>query len=270
LTGVTPEDFPEGTVICAKPHAVAPNGFGEIWQTYSETSVPALSECRRLSQASCIIIFSDPSQANMQLAYNFAESIKDVTRENCPCVLLVCHATTDYHISILTQVVGHSIDDVIIDNTSGLKFTWAVHNRVRKVYKWEEKCQKANELCMIREDIQETLWCYFRSRLNLKIPKIDFQIDSDLPCICDARLGQFLGKGSYGRVHKLISQAPEVVKLMKKDSFKHVHSLKQLSRHIHIMQILSSEEYKHPNIVQLHAVYHSESQVILRMKMVVR
>jgi len=72
------------------------------------------------------------------------------------------------------------------------------------------------------------------------------------------RVGRQLGKGATGAVHELQGNAG-VVKVMPKAAARDIPDLQCLNRMINVMRLLSSECWRHPNIVQLYQIYHSKT-----------
>jgi len=268
-------------VICSRQNIPAVCGFQGIWFSVNERSLSCVAEGDLLSKASSVLIFADLNETDdLKHACVIGESIKnlDVTRE-CPVVLLVCRVANESQLSILNRSVGQGIDVAITEDISGFKFALSVHNRLKvelaKARKFEEYFQKIDGMYAKREHLQEmlheTLYTYFRERLQLRIPEINLELDDNMSNILGARIGRYLGKGSFGRVHKLepigtCAPTREVVKFIRKDCVPCITDVKLVSRHINVMQILSSKELQHPNIVQLYEVYHSKTYVILRME----
>jgi len=80
-----------------------------------------------------------------------------------------------------------------------------------------------------------------------------------------------LGKGSFGKVFMLESLDPEdgpsnqVLKSIPKADID-MHGLKGLKVELVVMQLLSSEKWRHPNIAQIYDVHHSWTHIFLQME----
>jgi serine/threonine protein kinase len=118
---------------------------------------------------------------------------------------------------------------------------------------------------VLEEVIHDTVWEYLRVRIADIIPEIDPNIPNDTPDQIDEyRVGVILGKGTFGRVHKLHwhngQPTGTVVKMMLKKPLSDMQSLCSMKEQIRVMQILT-DEWPHPNITKLYNIYHSETHL---------
>jgi len=142
----------------------------------------------------------------------------------------------------------------------------------------------------LKEHLHCVLWDYLRIRMAPCIPPMDPHLAPGPPAqVSGQRLGHRFGRGAFGTLHQLIppestagqaradtasfiastgSQAsvPSVAKVIDKTTIKELHDLQTLKRTMDVMQMLSSAEWRHPNIIQLLDIYHSKTHMILRME----
>jgi len=126
----------------------------------------------------------------------------------------------------------------------------------------------------LKDCIEKMLWDYARKRVFSSIPCLDPKLPSGVPSeVHGYRVGKELGRGMFGRVHKLHPKGQQqengngyVIKLMPKEDSKDFSDLKSLKRSIDLMNFMSSPGKRHFNIVKLHEVLHSKTHIILVME----
>lgn len=84
------------------------------------------------------------------------------------------------------------------------------------------------------------------------------------------KVGQALGKGNIGTVFALLdadtlTPTGAVLKVLAKSKMTHLKGLVRLNNQLHVLGYLT-EMWKHPNVVQLHAVFHSATNVLIQMQ----
>jgi serine/threonine protein kinase len=207
---------------------------------------------------------------------------------------------------VLSEAMSAGIDCTLTGEPEGMKLVCLIRAEIfsqensvfffnKALNQHRRKIQQVQE---IEDCVEETLWDYLRVRLNTQIPRPDYDIDV---CKPGSRIGEFrvskqLGEGGSGTVFALEDfDAPasptsecsssrrkmseeggrfsspsrpvdaQVLKTISKASKANINGLKSLSNEILIMEMLSAK-WKHPNIVKLHEVYHSETHILLRME----
>jgi serine/threonine protein kinase len=124
----------------------------------------------------------------------------------------------------------------------------------------------------LAESIDMIVWDYLRIRLQTGIPSIDPTIETGQPATLDGyTVSAKLGEGSFGIVCKLTKNSGddsivEVLKMVDKQHMTNYRGIASWKRHMNVMRILNSQEKRHPNIIQLYEVYHSETHILLRME----
>jgi len=140
-----------------------------------------------------------------------------------------------------------------------------------------ENISKLQYEAYLKNCIEFSMWDYARARVAEVIPPVDPNIAPGIPMeIPGFLVGEQLGNGRFGGVFKLHPKGenlirleegcPKVVKMIAKEDLTDVSDLKHLKRSIEVMNLLSSKEKKHINIVELFQVHHSKSHVLLVME----
>jgi len=112
-----------------------------------------------------------------------------------------------------------------------------------------------------------------RIRLAPVIPPLDYDLPpGELRHIDGCDFGPMLGRGMFGSVYKLIPQVPgphpreQVIKVVSKAGIRDLAELNCMRRQIEVMMLLASDQWAHPNIVQLYQTYHSTTHLFFRME----
>jgi hypothetical protein len=256
-------------------------------------------EKESFSRAEAVLIFCDTHDDDqLQCASGIAGRIGRPGVER-PDVILLHHSVApelrckanfpEEHreFTVLAQVLSWGIDAVITEEHCGMELATKVWSRLMQ--------QKSIKACaddavhQLREDVDSyqyledmidaTVWDYLRMRLNTNIPRIQSFPDieeeplSGMPIsISGLSVGRKLGQGSFGTVFMLVDAAtPQVssgmvVKVMPKSSCTSCYGIKSMARQIKLMTLLSSEEHRHPNIMQFYEVYHMEMHIVFKME----
>ncbi|CAK0850479.1 unnamed protein product [Prorocentrum cordatum] len=117
-----------------------------------------------------------------------------------------------------------------------------------------------------------TLWDYVRARLAPDIPAVDHTLEpGDPQQVPGYIVGNKLGQGSFGAVYKLTERpetgsSVEVVKAVPTEGITRIKDLMYMNRMIRVMNMLSDEQGRHPNIIRLHRTYHTPTHILFRME----
>jgi serine/threonine protein kinase len=126
----------------------------------------------------------------------------------------------------------------------------------------------------LEDDVHDMVWDYLRSKARAPIPAPDYEMP---PITVGAEfdgftIGKVLGKGSCGTVYKLLDSEGtddsngQVMKTVLKKPRTSWSGFKEIKTEIEVMKALSSSKWLHANIIRLHEVYHSQTQLVYRME----
>jgi hypothetical protein len=291
LAGLFPEDFiTEGSRVFfySVDGMRPPPNFRHVWYTDGMAVIDALSQ-HLYPDHTVVCIVADLAQSGRIQAslQEFCDGQHAAFLTNCPIHLLVPHSESKQpeclvpeKQKVISQLMGsRSIDDVIIGEPKGMKLAFEVQSRLVCQFKRQANLRRAvhhleqrDRVENLKHILKDSIWGYARMRLDTKIPEIDSEITPGEPSqIKNCKLGQMLGKGAYGKVFRIESEARkddaptnQVMKSVVKAEASFL-GLKVLKSEIATMQLLS-EQYDHPHITKLYEVYHSETHVFLRME----
>merc|ERR1719247_792353 len=164
----------------------------------------------------------------------------------------------------------------------GVKLILSIQNELRKIFqrhdaasneldKLNEEVERAKSL---QHDIDYTVWHYLRERLRAPFPGVNSSLGHIRTgeTLGDYTVGRSLGGGSTGTVYRLMNAAePEqrtgrVVRVLQK---KHITSrlgLSMVASEIKVLKVLSSDEWRHRNIIEMFKVYHSPYEVVIELQ----
>jgi hypothetical protein len=297
LHDLTPSDFhAEGVAIYLVSPMVVPDALQSI------THVITPEHCRgRISEQEIDLICRVPAvlvlcdtrdQKEVELAL-ILNSFITTLNDNAPPVILVPHSSpeaeaqpfdAEAEFNILSSAMTAGIDCTLIGQPQGVRLACEVAAEIMRTASYVEffsrtldkNHKKIQDYFAMKEEIDDCVWDYLRTRLSSPIPQMDYDLDT---CRQGAIIGNFqvgreLGEGGSGRVYALKEfsadgvdeHGEQVMKTMlKKDRTTYV-GLKILNNEINVMKELASEKWGHPAIIKLHQVYHSEDQILFRME----
>jgi len=132
---------------------------------------------------------------------------------------------------------------------------------------------KSDYMQVLRDSIHCKLWDYMQQRVATAIPPLDCDLEESDYGVAGWRFIAHLGRGMFGNVYECVPPAGvvaapggEVMKVYDKAQTKTVHDLKGINRTVEIMQMLSHERWRHPNIVRLFAGHHTYTKLYFRME----
>lgn len=251
-------------------------------------------EKAKIISVAAILIFSDVDKEDLQEATSLCQCIRQI--ETAPPVVLVPHSAQannarganplfysdlDVRHSLLSDARDAGFDSVIPGEPQCFSLVLAVSNEIRQhsmLRKLRERRKKERSAQIDRARVVRTandfiVWDFLRSKIaEDTIPPVDLDI---LPCetgvILDGfTVGQVLGEGAFGKVFALTdarnsTSTGRVLKVLAKAEMATYSSLVRLNRQLEIMGFLT-DIWKHPNVGQLHSVFHSSTQVLLQMR----
>jgi hypothetical protein len=210
--------------------------------------------------------------------------------EDAPPVIFGAHTCPEWRgrgdlekeFSVLSSAMSGGIDCCIVGEPAGMRLACEVRAEVMRQASYadffnrslEQHRQVLEDYLAIEEKIEDGVWDYLRVRLQSAIPRADYDMP---PCQVGAVIGNYtvgrkLGEGGSGKVFALQEFGPpserahesEVMKAISKSSRTSMVGIKILSNEIAVMLELAT--WRHPNVIQLREVCHSETQILLRME----
>mmetsp|Transcript_93341 Transcript_93341/g.145598 ORF Transcript_93341/g.145598 Transcript_93341/m.145598 type:complete len:561 (-) Transcript_93341:61-1743(-) len=280
--------FHDGLVLfyTAQQGLQPPEGFENVWGVISERhrygGLVSNDEHQLLSQAHVVILLVDVQEREqMSLAFHMAEFINQNFGEDSALLMLAQHsfcpelrrsADEQQTFASLVDAFDKGIDEVIVGEPEGMRLIVEVQNRIivhtaltrrisDRLLEEDRKCERARDL---DEAMEDASWDYLRARLCTGIPVRDTSIELGIPGkIGEFNVGQLIGMGASGRVHRLNIDGEDsgfVLKAMRKARVASVDTMYEIGEHVAVMRRLS-QEFPHPHITKLHQIYHSETHL---------
>lgn len=286
FAGLTPSHFKNSTFIYGIQGLEPPPLFRDVWCTFDASSVPSVEN--NLKDFDSILILCSPSEEQHIKGIKTLLSYLSVGEE-FPPVFWAPHTIAPeeqetvepYDQGLFAEIMEYGLDDVIDREYEGMELSTAVLTRAQKSgmlasmlnAHLEQRRRDARSLEFIRALIDDTLWGHLRARCAPAIPPVDPDLEAgDLQGLPGYNFGRMLGKGSRCIVYALTpvqgnnnpNETTEVVKILDKSKMTESETIKQMGRMADIMLLLSKDEYSHPNITQLHGIYHSSTHIFFR------
>jgi len=286
FAGLTPQSFVHAVFTFSVEELRPPPLFNEAWCSYNmQTSVVSPEV---LQQYEAILIFSSPCNQNHMTGLRSLVSALNESGE-VPPVLWVPHTVAPEERSdaesfglsegnLWAETMALGLDDIIHDEPEGANLVVAVCARIQTSTAlarmlneviWERRT-KSEEYNAVASATHDILWCQLLVRCAPAVPPVDFNLPSgELRSVPGYSFGRVLGQGSFCTVYTLLplvqnSEAGagegEVIKLVNKSRLKEPERIKQLGRMAEVMVMLN-ENWKHPNITSLTAIYHSPTHL---------
>jgi len=288
-----PQDFCSGSLrlVCFEP-IVAPRGFEDVWSVFKDHSdpqnlgwlaldtlaittvivmLPNILDQEQLAQTRRLISYVD-TQEDFAPPMFCVPSVphRDAGSENSPVVL-----------QISSELLELGLDNIIRGQLCPFGLALAIRACLRESElqvmrlnnEVTERRTKAEGLQVLKDSIHCKLWDYMQQRVATAIPPVDYDLEESDHGVAGWRFIAHLGRGMFGNVYECapphgVTAAPggEVMKVYDKAQTKTVHDLKGMNRTIEIMQMLSCEQWRHPNIVKLFASHHGYTKLYFRME----
>lgn len=274
-----------------------PPNFQQVWTVYTgNEGTPWALSAEEMSALHAIIIFSSPiDEAQVASLCRLVQAI-DALGHDAPPILWVPHtappeagiqnAEVDVADPIRGEIVNQllelGLDGIVSGEPLGFNLALAVRAKIRKLASLSrtlndvvnERRSRAQYADYLKECVDCMLWDYLRIRLAPSIPPIDYELPpGELRHVDGFNFGSMLGRGMFGSVYKLIpedgsapNQPQQVIKVVSKAGVKELADLKCMRRQIDVMNLLSSPQWRHPNLVQLYQTYHTPTHLLFRME----
>jgi len=297
LEPLVPSDIEQDVhMYCTAPLEPPPQ-FRQMWTTFdgSAQSQPDLAppEPGRLR---AIIIFASPVEKDQVAALSRLVVALDAVTQDLPPMVWVPHTVApevdlgDGHMDAKEAVLNEAnnnlcdlgIDGIVAGEPIGFRLALGIRSRVLKVEHLAHRTAKlvdrrharARFADYLKQCIDIILWQYLRSRLAPMIPPVDTSLEpGELKHIAGYDIGPQLGHGAYGTVYKAFPRADtqqeeteSVMKVVSKACIKECGHLQGLRRQLEVMQLLNSQEWRHPNLALFYSIYHSPTHLFLHMQ----
>lgn len=295
FTGLAARDFEDGVHFHCIPSLHPPPGLDKLWSTEAG-SLPDVKAKRA--------IFVLASPADPQQVSSLEELVQtiDSLGTQAPPVFWVPHTVppeakgrqmSAAPIDLVGNLLEMGLDGLVCGEPKGFSLALALRMQLHKVEiatktmntVMLERRRKAQNLDYIKEQTDCLLWDYLRNRLAPTIPPCDYSLPRGVPPQIEGytigsrrrtangfvyRLSRTSADNSpVANGHSSVVSSPggkESAKMVDKSWIKGMPGIMALKRMIDIMWTVSCEKWQHPNIARLLQVYHSPSQIILRME----
>lgn len=301
LSSITPEQFSGDRMVMYSTHEIQPPAeFQDVWRTIGEhysrweledIEATWIANAEQCAAETCLIFADTNDKEHMQRARRIAESIRIGEREGtvAPHVMLVPHSvapefrqesdTADCEeVMACSEVDQDTFHDIIIGQPCGFRLACEVRSRMtqqlrlatlfnEKANARYNKLQKAQNL---EEHLDTIVWEYLRIRLDTQLPRVDYNISPGRPeTIHGYLVGEELGAGSFGTVWSLVDPTHHIVqavKMVDKKPLTNFHGIRSVQRQLHVLRLLSSDSFKHKNVIQVYDCYHTPTHLLFRME----
>lgn len=295
LKGLSGTDFHKaGVVVYTMQKLDKPSGFDCPFYNHGPRhhglDIPEDEKAQILPVAAILFFCDIRNAAMMQRAKDFCESIDKL--ESAPPIFLVPHSQNpsmqlalrdfDETYTLISGARDTGFDAVISgEEPQGFSLALAVASELRQQTK---RCNFINKEVALRTKMlrrfrevkaaNETIvWDFLRDKVaGHTVPPVDPNIGDCKPgaMICGFKLGQILGEGTFGKVFAMndacqSTPTGKVIKVLPKANMTDYQGLVRLNNQIELQGILT-KSWQHPNLVQLHAVYHSQTSVLIQMQ----
>lgn len=274
FVGLRRHDFRAELMFVATSALEPPPGFEACW---SCTSLPGPA-CRSVDAILIVVDISQPEQVHM--ARKSLEAC-DALGDDAPPVFLLPHSAGELACQHLCRDLLISGADAIIDGEAeGFALVLAVRSAIARTQAMVESMARLDHFRRLRKTTDDMLWVYLRMRYAPTLPPVDHSLASrgSKPVLEGFTFGDVLGSGSFGSVYFLHptegadvdagieETTPQVAKVIEKAKIGSLSDLRALEAQIRIMRHLSTDEFRHPNVVRLLGVYHAPAHVVFRLE----
>lgn len=297
LHGLTLEDFEGGLHLYCTAPLVPPRQFAQAWTVYRGQGSVLPQTARQVSELQAIIIFCSPTDDEQIDALRRLVQAIDNLGHDAPPILWVPHTAAPdsgaatWHVDVadrnrgfvVTQLLELGLDGMIAGEPEGIHLALTVRSKLRKLAALSrtlndivnERRSRTQYSDYLKDCIDIILWEYLRVRLAPAIPAIDYNLPAgEMQSLDGYDFVQSVGSSNYGSVYKAVNRrdgldsTPQIMKVVAKAYVRDVADLATLRRQIEIMTLVSSEQWAHPNLVQLFQTYHSTTHLYFRMEWV--
>jgi len=289
LEGLQPTDLGKQVRVHCVTSSKPPPGFEDIWTV----ALPGgeLSSYDTVMSGAVVLVFGDlRDEAQAALVRHLIGAVEE-SGPHAPLVVYVHHSVDSENAAECDETKAGTrsleeevyeqrmlgLDAAILEPWQGLRLALQVRASISSV---TELCARASakikerralgaKANVIRGAIRELIWRYaVRMLAQRSLPPEDARLGSGVPrTLGGYALGRQLGSGSCGSVFELIGTGgPCVVKAIEKQRISDIEGLRCMIRSIQVQEILSSDEWRHPNIVQLLQVFHSPTHVLFLLE----
>jgi len=281
--GLQPKHFSDHVRIHSVAALTPPPGFEEVWTT---TQPDGELPVGTLITGNAVLLFCDlRDDAQATAICDFVNKFEHLG-PNAPPLVYVhhsCVAEEDAEVSdvdlekIVVEFLTLGVDTAIVQQFEGFPLAVQVRARLRSIAQVcsnaaatinEQRARNA-EANYRQRAIDHLIWSYTLRKLSPNgFPVVDENIGHGIPQLLDGYIiGKQLGAGAYGCVFELTGRSNNsVVKAVDKQSIGGITGLGRLARSTRVQQALSSTAWRHPNIIELFAVYHSPTHIFYRME----
>lgn len=279
-------DFRANVRIITTTLSEAPDGFESVWFAFGVRSEVLMPDTR-LQEADAILLLCDITQPEqVQQILRYLNNLSD----HAPPVYVLQHSmapaerntSRQYLVAaeLFAELMEMGVDGILEDEPEQFALVVAVRAMLSNTQIAVQKMngvlaarrRRAESHHALRVRVDHLLWTYSRKRLAPALPSVDSQQHSLRDAVAGFEFSELLGQGSCGTVYLLRPSRddqgaiPQVAKVLAKSAAAEVEDVVQLNAQIEIMQLLSREEMRHPNVVCLHAVVHTPSHLVFRME----
>ncbi|CAK0862913.1 unnamed protein product [Prorocentrum cordatum] len=285
------DDFGGGLRIFSSSDLEAPEAFRDVWHVISRGDVSngaPLSSDEDSARLQTILVFCNPNQvSDVQRLCDVITNI-DVTSSDAPPMFLVPHSvapdkrgrTDVMRADQVNDILTRGLDGIVSGEPEGLRLAMAVRMKICKSANIPRKLNamltearnRGQHGQYMQRCAHATLWDYVRARLAPDIPAVDHTLaPGDPQQVPGYIVGNKLGQGTFGAVYKLTERpetgsSVEVVKAVPTEGITRIEDLMHMNRMIRVMNMLSDEQRRHPNIIRLHRTYHTPTHILFRME----
>lgn len=298
FAGLEPADFGQGLQIFSSNSLVPPLAFQNMWSSLQQEDQTSFVSI--ICSASACLVLANPLEPQEMFALTQLLQAVDAQGQEAPPLFLAAHtmrperrrsrSDLDPEITLrsetIHQMMEQGFDGVIATEPEGFDLALAVRSWMLKAAALpatlneiiNERREREQYVEYLEECTNCIMWDYLRIRLTPSIPPCDFELPPGefLP-IEGFNYGQLLGRRKNASTYMLIpktesaTEGPrtpcQAVRVVKKQDITTLHALKVMKRMIDVMYLLSSDDWRHPRIVQLFEIYHSPTHLYFRMEL---
>lgn len=274
---------------------VPPPDFEHCWNYvagHHRMGVLPNAERARIMRASVVVIFCDIEvPEHLENAKDFAGCLSFPGAESVALVL-VPHTVApkdrensqsyEDALATLSGIIEAGIDEVVCGEPCGYMLAAHVRSRIfqqtaRAEFireKIEERRRLTDRAQELQHMIDQVVWEYVRVRLQTGLPAIDagLGLGEEPESVNSFLVGDTFATGQYTKLRKLVNplkpdvRTGQVLKIISKQPFTNFNGIAQIRRQLQAMQLLSSEEWAHPNVQKFYEAYHATNFVLFRFE----
>ncbi|CAE8652018.1 unnamed protein product, partial [Polarella glacialis] len=247
--------------------------------------LPWISDAEALEQITMVLLLVNLSRPGQVAALSVLIGHMD-TQELAPPILCLPIASDDCEIEEAEQqalteaLLELGADDVLEGQPAGLGLILAAKAAVeRSIHRVERVTAQANEsasavayLAKLKAALRTTLWEYLPQELSSPLPPVDHSIAlSNGVHIAGWTLGRRLSSGSiFGAVYEVhpppgVPGSTQAMKVIPKSVVTSFNELNRVKRMLRVLEVLRSENWRHPGIVMMRSLFHTTTHLFIRM-----